>query len=173
MNLPGKTALVTGGARGIGAATAVALAREGADVAIVGRHLDGDTKTTCESIVTLGRRCEIILADCGRAADTTRCVREAESRLGPVDVVVHSAGGPVIGGLFDLTLEAWHAAFDVHVHAVFHLCRAAIPAMRARKEGAVILISSTAGIQGGVTNIAYQVGQGCLPPVAPALARGI
>ena len=171
MNLSGKIALVTGGTRGIGAATAVALAREGAEVAIVGRHLDGGAKATCESIVTLGRRCEIILADCGQSADTTRCVREAESRLGPVDVLVHSAGGPVNGGLFDLTAEAWHAAFDVHVHAIFHLCRAAIPNMRARKEGAIILISSTAGIRGVVTNIAYQVAKGALPQFARALAR--
>jgi len=171
MKLSGKIALVTGGTRGIGAATAVALAREGAEVAIVGRHLDGDAKATCESIVSLGRRCEILLADCGQSADTTRCVREAESRLGPVAVLVHSAGGPVNGGLFDLTPESWHAAFDVHVHAVFHLCRAAIPAMRARKEGAVILISSTAGIRGVVTNVAYQVAKGALPQFARALAR--
>ena len=171
MNLSGKIALVTGGTRGIGAATAVALAREGADVAIAGRHLDGDAKATRESIISLRRRCEIILADCGQSADATRCVREAESRLGPVDVLVHSAGGPVNGGLFDLTPESWHAAFDVHVHAVFHLCRAAIPAMRARKEGAVILISSTAGIRGVVTNIAYQVAKGALPQFARALAR--
>jgi len=149
----------------------VALAREGADVAIVGRHLDDDAKTTRESILNLGRRCEIILADCGQATDATRCVRDAESRLGPVDVVVHSAGGPVNGGLFDLTPEAWNAAFDVHVHAIFHLCRAAIPAMRARKEGVIILISSTAGIRGIVTNVAYQVAKGALPQFARALAR--
>ena len=171
MKLPGKIALVTGGTRGIGGATAVALAREGADVAIVGRKLDAEAKATGESIVALGRRCELIVADCGQPADATRCVREAESRLGQVDVVVHSAGGPVNGGLFDLTAEAWHAAFDVHVHAIFHLCRAAVPAMRARKDGVIILISSTAGIRGVVTNIAYQVAKGALPQFARALAR--
>jgi len=171
MNLPGKIALVTGGTRGIGAATAVALAMEGADVAIVGRHMNGDAKATCESIRNLGRRCEILLADCGQSADTTRCVRETKAKLGAVDVLVHSAGGPVNGGLFDLTPEAWHAAFDVHVHAIFHLCREAVPAMRARKEGVIILISSTAGIRGVVTNIAYQVAKGALPQFARALAR--
>src|SRR5205085_8801979 len=78
---------------------------------------------------------------------------------------------PANGGLFDLTPEAWQGAFDVHVHAVFHLCRAAIPAMRVKKEGAVILISSTAGIRGIVTNVAYQVAKGALPQFARALAR--
>jgi NAD(P)-dependent dehydrogenase (short-subunit alcohol dehydrogenase family) len=171
MNLSGKIALVTGGTKGIGAATALALAREGADVALVGRHLDAGANTTRDAIMALGRRCEIIQADCGQPSEATRCVTEAAAKLGPVDVLVHSAGGPVNGGLLELTPEAWQAAFDVHVHAVFHLCRAAIPAMRAKKAGAIILISSTAGIRGIVTNVAYQVVKGALPQFARALAR--
>ena len=171
MNLSGKIALITGGTRGIGAATAIALAREGADVAIVGRRLDEDATATRAAIIASGRRCEIIQADCGQPAEATRCVREIEERLGAVDVLVHAAGGPVNGDLFELTPEAWQAAFDVHVHAIFHLCRAAMPAMRAKQEGVVILISSTAGIRGVVTNIAYQVAKGALPQFARALAR--
>lgn len=171
MNLSGKLALVTGGTRGIGAATAIALAKEGADVAVVSRHLDADAKSTCDAIIALDCRCEIIQADCGQAAEATRCVREAEARLGAVDVLVHSAGAPVNGGLFDLTPEMWDAGFDVHVHAIFHLCRAAIPAMREKKEGAIILISSTAGTRGVITNVAYQVAKGALPQFARALAR--
>jgi NAD(P)-dependent dehydrogenase (short-subunit alcohol dehydrogenase family) len=171
MNLAGKVALVTGGTRGIGAATAMALAREGADVAISGRRLDKEAISIRDAIVALGRRCEIIQGDCGQATEATRCVRDTGSKLGPVDVLVHSAGGPVNGGLFDLTPESWQAAFDVHVHAIFHLCRAAIPAMRIKREGAIILISSTAGLRGIVTNIAYQVAKGALPQFARALAR--
>lgn len=171
MNLSRKVSLVTGGTRGIGAATAIALAKEGADVAIVGRHFDDEAKATRDQIVGLGRRCEVIIADCGQPDEATRCVRETEAKLGPIGVLVHSAGGPMNGGLFDLTPEAWHAAFDVHVHAIFHLCRAVLPAMRAKKEGAIILISSTAGIRGVVTNVAYQVVKGALPQFARALAR--
>lgn len=171
MNLSGKIALVTGGTRGIGAATAVALAREGADVAIVGRRLDADATAIREAILALGRRCELLRADCGKPAEATECVRETTARLGAPDVLIHAAGGPVNGGLFDLTPEAWQGAFDVHVHAIFHLCRAVLPAMRAKKEGSVILVSSTAGIRGIVTNVAYQVAKGALPQFARALAR--
>jgi NAD(P)-dependent dehydrogenase (short-subunit alcohol dehydrogenase family) len=171
MNLSGKVALVTGGTKGIGAATAIALARDGADVAIVGRHPDSEAEAARRAVAALGRHCELIVADCGKPADATRCARETESRLGPVDVLVHSAGGPVNGGLFDLTPETWNAAFDVHVHAVFHLCRAVIPSMRTKQEGAIILISSTAGIRGIITNVAYQVAKGALPQFARALAR--
>lgn len=171
MNLTSKVALVTGGTKGIGAATALALAREGADVAIAGRRLDAGAIATRDAIVAAGRRCELIQADCARSDEATRCVTETDSRLGSVDVLVHSAGGPVNGGLFDLKPEDWNGAFDVHVHALFHLCRAAIPAMRRKREGAIVLISSTAGIRGVVTNIAYQVAKGALPQFARALAR--
>jgi len=171
MNVSGKVALVTGGTRGIGGATAIALAREGADVVIVGRRRDDDAARTLDAIIATGRRCELILADCGKAADCTRCVRETESKMGPADILVHSAGGPVNGGLFDLTPETWNQAFDVHVHAIFHLCRGAIPAMRKKKEGAIVLVSSTAGLRGVITNVAYQVAKGALPQFARALAR--
>jgi NAD(P)-dependent dehydrogenase (short-subunit alcohol dehydrogenase family) len=171
MNLRGKIALVTGGTRGIGAATALALAQEGMDVAIVGRRLDAETKATAHFIGKLGTRCEVIQADCGKLDELKRVVSETEAKLGEVDVLVHSAGGPVNGGLLDLTPEAWASAFDVHVHAIFHLARAVIPGMRKKKEGAIILISSTAGIRGIITNVAYQVAKGALPQFARALAR--
>jgi len=85
-------------------------------------------------------------------------------------VLVHSAGGPVNGGLLALTPEAWYAAFDVHVHPIFHLCRAVIPGMRQRREGVIVLISSTAGIRGIKTNVAYQTVKGALPQLTRALA---
>ena len=171
MKLQDRVALVTGGTKGIGAAAALSLAREGAHVALVGRNHDDEAKAVKQQIEALGRRCEMIVADCGKPDDAARCVRETAAKLGPVDVLVHSAGGPVNGGLFDLKPEDWHAAFDVHVHAIFHLCRAAIPAMRQRKEGAIVLVSSTAGIRGIITNVAYQVAKGALPQFARALAR--
>lgn len=171
MQLAGKIALITGGTRGIGAATAIALARDGADIAIVGRNLDANAAATRDAIVKLGRRCELIQANCGIPAEATRCVKEAELKLGRVAVLVHCAGGPVNGGLFELTPETWNEAFDLHVHAVFYLSRAAIPSMQANKEGAIILISSVAGIRGVITNPAYQVVKGALPQFARALAR--
>lgn len=168
--LSGKVALVTGGTRGIGAATAVALAAEGAEVAIVGRRLDAEAKETQRNVEGLGRKCLLISADVGAAREATRVVEQTARELGPVDVLVHSAGGPVNGGLLQLAPEAWYAAFDVHVHAIFHLCRAAIPAMQQKKCGAIILVSSTAGIRGIKTNVAYQAVKGTLPQLTRALA---
>lgn len=168
--LSGSVALVTGGTKGIGAATAMALAKEGAEVAMVGRRLDAEAKQTCRCIEGMGRRCLLIGADVAIPGEALRCVEETAKELGPVDVLVHSAGGPVNGGLLELTPETWHAAFDVHVHAIFHLCRAVIPSMRERKRGAIILISSAAGIRGIKTNVAYQTVKGALPQFTRALA---
>ncbi len=171
MQLNGKVALVTGGTKGIGAAAAFALAKEGAEIALVGRHEDDDAKKTLRAITALGRRAEVIVADCAKPADCARCVEETVQRLGGVDVLVHSAGGPVNGGLFEITPEDWHGAFDVHVHAIFYLCRAALPYMRRKKEGAVVLVSSTAGKLALPTNLAYQAVKGAVPHLARALAR--
>ena len=88
-----------------------------------------------------------------------------------MDVLVHSAGGPANGRLFEITHESWYEAFEVHLHAVFHLSRAVIPMMQAKKEGGIVLISSVAGLRGIHTNIAYQVAKGALPQFARALAR--
>jgi NAD(P)-dependent dehydrogenase (short-subunit alcohol dehydrogenase family) len=171
MQLHGKTALITGGTRGIGAATALAFATQGADVVISARHHDDDAQRTKEAISQLGRRCEIITADCAIAADCARLVADTVRALGRLDVLVHAAGGAVPGGLLEVTPEAWSAAFDVHVHAVYHLARAAVPHLRAGREGAIVLISSTAGKLGVMGNLAYQAVKGALPHLTRALAR--
>ena len=171
MQLHDKIALVTGGTRGIGAATALALAREGADVAISGRHADEDALRTKRDIEALGCRCEIITGDCALPADCARIVAQAVTALGRLDVLVHAAGGAVGGGLLEVTPEAWNAAFDVHVHAVYHLSRAAVPHIRQGREGAIILISSTAGKLGVIGSLAYQAVKGALPQFTRALAR--
>ena len=167
---PFSVALVTGGTKGIGAATAIALAQAGVDVAIVGRHPSAQGDETRKRIEDLGRKCLLILADIGTPSEATRCVEETAKKLGPIDILVHSAGGPVNGGLLELTPQAWQAAFDVHLHAIFHLCRAVIPAMKQKKRGSIILISSSAGIRGIKTNVAYQTVKGALPQLTRALA---
>lgn len=173
MELQGKVALVTGGTKGIGAATAVELARRGADLAIVGRHDDQSAKQVLRQIESLGRRACLVLGDMGRAEDAGRVVQEAANRLNSVDVLVHSAGGVVVGGLFDVDPATWQAAFDVHVHALYYLCRAAIPWMKRRREGAIVMIFSVAGLRGIHFNLAYQVVKGALPQFARALAREV
>ena len=171
MELKNKICLITGGTKGIGAATAVAMARAGADVAINGRHEDADARRVQSEVKALGRRCEVVTGDCANPEDCDRLVEDTVNALGNLDVLVHSAGGLVAGNLFEVTPEAWHHGFDVHVHAVYYLARAAVPHMRPRGEGAIILISSSAGKLAIPTNLAYQVVKGALPHFTRGLAR--
>lgn len=171
MDLQKKVALVTGGTRGIGAATALAFANAGADVVITGRRDDDQARATLAALRAAGHRAEFFAADYLREEDAARSVEATVQRLGGIDVLVHAAGGPVNGGLLEITPAQWHAAFQVHVHAAYHLARAAVPHLKSRGAGAIVLISSTAGLRGIITNIAYQVVKGALPQFTRALAR--
>ena len=171
MDLNGKVALITGGTKGIGAATALELARRGADVALCARNVaDAESEQTRAAVESLGRRCLLFPADVAKPAEATAAVDRTLRDLGRLDVLVHSAGGLVPGSLLELTPDAWYAAFDVHVHAAFHLCRAAVPHMKRAGEGAILLISSSAGKRAIKTNVAYQTVKGALPQMTRALA---
>lgn len=170
MDLKNKVCLVTGGTKGIGAATAIALAEQGAKVCIVARNADADARATLKRLNELQPKNLLLNGDVAKPADVERMVKDTVQHLGPVDIMVHAAGGPVNGGLFDLTAEQWHSAFDVHVHPIFHLARAVIPAMKEKKEGVLLLVSSTAGIRGVRTNVAYQTVKGAIPQLVRALA---
>ena len=170
MDLKNKACLITGGTRGIGAAAAIALAEQGANVVITGRRSDEAAKGVVQQIEALGRKCFIVTGDIAKPEAAKHCVDETVAKLGTIDLLIHSAGGPTNGGLLDLTPEAWHGAFDVHIHPIFHLCRAAIPVMKKKRDGSIVLISSTAGVRGIKTNVAYQAVKGAIPHLTRALA---
>jgi len=171
MKLIGKVALVTGGTKGIGAATAVMLAERGADVAILGRNDTERARNVISDIEAKGRRSHLILADMAKREDAVRAVRETIEVLGGVDALIHNAGGGYAGGFLDVTDEDWHRLFDVHVHAAFYLCRAALPHMREKREGAIVMVSSVAAHRGVPNIVPYGVVKGALLQFARGLAR--
>jgi len=171
MNLTGKRALITGGTKGIGAAIAIDLARQGCDVVINGRNEDDSAAAVKQAVATAGRKCVAVIADVARPDEVERIVRDAESGLGGLDVLVHSAGGPSFGTIDECTPEQWKATFDVHVHAAYFLCRRALPIMRKAGEGVIILVSSVAGIRGCPDAIAYGTAKGAILHFTRMLAR--
>lgn len=171
MRLDGKVSLITGGAGGIGTATALELACLGSDIMIVDLQIDGRAKATQEKIESLGGRCFLLAADMSVPGEVTRALHETVAQMGSVDVLVHAAGGGVPGSLLQVSPEAWYGAFDIHVHAIFHLCRAAVPFMKKKREGAIVLISSAAGSRGCLGAIAYGVAKGAVPQFVRSLAR--
>jgi len=171
MKLAGKAALITGGTKGIGASTAVAMARAGSHIAINGRVMDKAAAEVVSRVEAEGRRCVMVAADLTIQEESGRCVHEAAEALGGLNVLIHCAGTPVPGSLLEISPEAWYKAFDLHLHAAFHLCRCAIPIMKKRDEGAIVFVSSAAGSRGCAGTIAYGVVKGALPQFARALAR--
>jgi NAD(P)-dependent dehydrogenase (short-subunit alcohol dehydrogenase family) len=118
-----------------------------------------------------GRKSHLMLADMAKPEDAARAVRETVEIFGGIDVLIHNAGGGYVGGFLDVTDEDWYRLFDVHVHAAFHLCRAALPYMRKKREGAVVMVSSVAAHRGVPNIVPYGVVKGALLQFARGLAR--
>lgn len=173
MNLLNKRALVTGGTKGIGASIAIDLARQGCDVAINGRYADDAAVEVRQAIEDSGRNARLVLADMAKPGDCERCVEEAVDALGGLDILVHSAGGPAWGSVEQCSPDVWMHAFDVHVHAAYHLCRHAVPQIRENGEGAIVLLSSVAGIRGVPSHLAYATVKGAIVQFTRCLARDL
>lgn len=153
MRLPGKIALVTGAARGIGRGIAEKLAQEGADVALVDLREDLLTDTAA-AIRAAGRRILAVGADVGNRADADRAVATTISQLGRLDILVNCAGINRDAILHRMTDEQWDEVLRVDLTAVFYLTRAAATHMRERGSGRIINISS-ASWQGNVGQANY------------------
>lgn len=145
----GRRVLVTGASRGIGAALAVELARQGADVAISARTLDahptlpGSLKETAAAIEAEGRRAVTVVADLVDAEDRLRIVPRAEAGLdGPIDILVNNAAAAIYQRLGDFPLKRRRLIFEANVHAPLDLAQAAIPGMVERGEGWIVNLSS-------------------------------
>lgn len=168
MDLKNKVALITGGTHGIGAATAIRLAKEGVKVSLVARNVD-DT-TVKKKIESFGQQCCIISADLSKEEECKKAVDQTVGRFGSVDILVHSAGAAAPGSLLNGARDVWYQAFDIHIHAAFHLSAAVVPYMQKKKEGVVILISSAAGLRGVKNSLAYSVVKGAIPQFARSMA---
>ena len=171
MQLTDKVTLVTGGTMGIGEAIAVDLARQGADVAIVARNLGEPAKNVKAQIESAGRRCHLMTGDMTQQHDCVQAVAQTVESLGKLNVLVHNAGGPSAGRIDDVEAEQWLSTMDLHVNGLFFLCKAALPHLRAQSEGAVITVSSTAGLLGVEGAIAYATAKGAIPHFTRCLAR--
>jgi len=171
MDLQGKVCLVTGGNSGIGGSTALALARKGAHIATVSRTGVAQKPENLRTLESQGTTIRLLRADVADPAACRHCVDQVIKDFARLDVLVHSAGGAVPGGLYAVTEENWMNAFAVHVHSIFHLARAAAPHMAQQGAGAIILLGSAAGLRGCLGALAYGVVKGVLPQFARGLAR--
>ena len=173
MDLTGKTALITGGTLGIGAAIVLDLARRGADVSVVARNLGQPAEALRKQVESLGGKILLLAGDMARPEDCAAAVEKTAAYFGRLDVLVHNAGGPAPGKMEDISPEQWRLTMDLHVNANYYLARAALPYLRKHGEGCIITVSSTAGIRGVPGAIAYATAKGALPQFTRSLARDL
>jgi 3-oxoacyl-[acyl-carrier protein] reductase len=147
LGLADKVALVTGASTGLGLAIAQALAREGAAVAMVARRKDVLERAAADITAATRRRALPLVGDFSKSDDVDRTVREAEKTLGAIDILVANAGGPPSTTFETTTEEQYRVALELNLLASIRLARACVPAMRARRWGRVVFLSSMAAKQ--------------------------
>ena len=143
-SLTGRTALVTGGSRGIGAAVCRALAASGAAVAINCREQIGQAERLAAEIGQQGGRTIVVAADVSQAEAVTDMIQRVTAGLGPIDILVNNAGIAITHGIDDLTEEDFDRTILVNLKSAFLCTQAVLPSMRARNWGRIINISSGA-----------------------------
>jgi 2-hydroxycyclohexanecarboxyl-CoA dehydrogenase len=170
MKLAGKTALVTGGAGGIGHAIALALAREGAQVAVLD-IVRGGAESVRREVEALGVKALALGADLTRRPEVDRAVEEVIAQWGQLDVVVNNAGWDRMEFFLDSEEETWDRILAVNFKSVLYVLKAALPPMVARGEGRVVNIASDAGRVGSSGEAVYAGSKGAIIAFSKTLAR--
>jgi 3-oxoacyl-[acyl-carrier protein] reductase len=156
LGIDGKVALVTGASRGIGRATAVALAAEGASVMLVARDEEA-LREVEEACRAAGGDAGTVAVDLTGADVASRLLDLARDRFGGLDILVNNAGTSGVRSLDELTDSEWQAQWELHVMAPMRLMRVAAPHMAERGSGRIVNVSSSSGKRMSLTNAAYSV----------------
>ncbi len=170
ISLAGKTALVTGGSRGIGRATALLLARAGADVGITFHSRVADAEQVEREVRGLGRRCYLGRGDLAEAAVVEQLFRECRAALGGLDLLVANAGiwPPEEIPLREMTEAHWRRTMAANLDAVFLTVRAALGILR--PGGRIVIVASTAAQRGEAFHADYAASKGALVSLTKSLA---
>jgi len=161
-DLKNRVAMVTGASRGIGAAIAVALAEAGAAVGLNYRERGDAANALAADINAAKGRAVAIAADVSKAADVARMVEHATSQLGPIDILVNNAGIATVRGVDDLSEEDFDRTIAVNLKSAFLCTQAVLPAMRKKKWGRIVNVSSGAARGAGAIGPHYNASKAAM-----------
>lgn len=169
IDLRGRQALVTGGSRGVGAATALSLAEAGADVCVAYRTRSADADRVVEACAAKGVEAFSVAGELADAEQVTALFAEVESRFGGLDIFVgnHGIWPADDAPLSEMTDEQWHRTMDANLHSIFYTCRAAGRALR--DDGRIVLVSSTAAQRGEAFHGDYASSKGAMVSLVKGL----
>jgi NAD(P)-dependent dehydrogenase (short-subunit alcohol dehydrogenase family) len=169
-SLEGKSALVTGASRGIGRSIALALAADGADVALLARD-EARLAEVAAEVEALGRSAVVLACDVTDGEALTRCVAAAVEGLGAVDVLVNNAGGNSFSApLAGMRFSGWQKTMRLNVDSVVHATQALLPHLLERRTGSIINVSSVAGLRGAPMMSHYGAAKAAVISMTQSLA---
>lgn len=170
ISLTGKVTLVTGGSRGIGAATALLLAKAGSDIVLTYKQHRARAESVAAEIRAVGRRAANFRADLTRTDDASSLVEFTMKEFGAVDILVNNAGIWTEGAIDTVSEEAWDETIEANLKSVYAVCHAVVPHMKRNGGGRIINIASTAGQRGEAFHSHYAASKGALLAFTKSLA---
>ncbi|WP_405246693.1 3-ketoacyl-ACP reductase [Cellulophaga sp. Asnod2-G02] len=171
-DLKNKKAIITGGGRGLGKATALAFAKEGIDVAITGRN-EKVLKETVSEIKALGVNAIYAVFDVGDYEEVKKSIKGIIEELGTIDILVNNAGIAAFGSFNDMSVEEWSAIIQTNVMGMYYVTKEVLPHLLAKNEGDIINVSSTAGLGGNANVSAYSASKFAVIGMSESLMKEV
>ena len=171
--LTGKTALVTGAARGIGKAIALKFASEGANVAFTDLVIDENGKATEEEIAALGVKTKGYASNAADFAQTETVVNQVKEDFGSIDILVNNAGITKDGLMMRMSEAQWDAVINVNLKSAFNFIHACTPIMMRQRSGSIINMSSVVGVHGNAGQCNYAASKAGLIALAKSIGQEI
>ncbi|RKO73075.1 3-ketoacyl-ACP reductase [Sphingobacterium puteale] len=171
-NITGKRALVTGGAKGLGKAIAVALAKEGVHVAITGRN-ETALKQTAAELAELGTEVTYAVFDVADNTAVQQEIKNLNETFGYFDILINNAGISSFSSVMDMDVNDWTAIINVNLLGTYFVTKAILPQLIEKNQGDIVMVSSTAGLNGAATTSAYSASKFGVIGFADSLMREV
>ena len=171
--LEGKTALITGAARGIGKALAIKFAQEGANIAFTDLVIDENGKATEAEIEALGVKCKGYASNAANFEETEKVVAQVKEDFGSIDILVNNAGITKDGLMLRMTEAQWDAVIAVNLKSAFNFIHAVLPIMMRQRHGSIINMASVVGVHGNAGQSNYAASKAGLIALAKSIAQEV
>ena len=171
-NLKGKKAIITGGNRGLGKATAIAFAKEGIDVAITGRNEKSLQETVIE-LKALGVNATYVVFNVGNHNEVQKGIKEILTSFGSIDILVNNAGIAAFGSFNTMEVDQWTEIIQTNVLGMYYVTKEVLPYLIENNEGDIINVSSTAGLTGNANTSAYSASKFAVIGMSESLMKEV
>ena len=171
-NLKGKKAIITGGGKGLGKATALAFAKEGIDVAITGRN-EKNLQETVAELKALGVNATYAKFDVGNHQEVKSGIDAIIKDFGSLDILVNNAGIAAFGTFLEMSPEDWQGMIQTNVMGMYYVTREVLPHLMKNNQGDIFNVSSTAGINGNAGTSAYSASKFAVIGLSESLMKEV